>query len=349
MSIKLVHGGDVYRHPNVLDFSTNTNPLGTPDSVMEAAARSMQNISRYPDVLEEKLIHRLAQYEQVPEEWLICGNGAAELIFSFVLANEPEKALIASPTFAEYAQAVESVNCRILWYEIKEDQDFRLTEKYLDALTPDLDLICLCNPNNPTGITIDPNLLTEILKRCRKNNTLVLLDECFQDFLDDPDKLSRKKDLPDYPNLFILKAFTKRYAMPGLRLGYGICANAEILDRMHRVVQPWNVSVPAQAAGAAALDEEEYVQWSRKLVREERDFLKEGLKKTGFRVFDSEANYIFFKGPEDLKERALERNVLIRSCSNYHGLSEGFFRVAVRTHPENEKLLQVLSEVTSGR
>lgn len=339
---RLVHGGDVYRHPGVLDFSSNINPLGTPESVICAACDSMKDISSYPDVLQEKLLTKLSAYEKVPQEWLICGNGAAEVIFSFVHAIRPEKALLTAPSFAEYEGALRSAECEIRFADLQEKEGFVLTDAYLDELTPDLDIAFLCNPNNPTGCTIDPDLLKRILDRCRDHGIWLMVDECFQDFLDNPHSLSVRDELGTHPQLFILKAFTKRYAVPGIRLGYGLSANAELLEAMHRIVQPWNVSVPAQAAGAAALDEEEYVNEARKLIRTERAFLKEELRKLGFRVYDSEANYIFFRGPAGLQKKALEKQVLIRDCANYRGLEEGYYRVAVRRHEENLRLVQAL-------
>ena len=112
---------------------------------------------------------------------------------------------------------------------------------------------------------------------------------------------------------------------------------------MQAAVQPWNVSIPAQAAGVAALDEKEYVREARKIIRSEREYLRGGLEKLGFQVYNSSANYIFFRGPEGLVEHALKKQVLIRNCSNYRGLTEGYYRVAVRTHEENRKLLEALT------
>ena len=147
-----------------------------------------------------------------------------------------------------------------------------------------------------------------------------------------------------YHNLFLLKAFTKRYAMAGVRLGYGITENQELLEKMTQVTQPWNISIPAQAAGIAALGEVEYVEKARNLIFEESEYLSEELYKLGMTVFPSQANYLFFKGPEDLFEICVGQNVLIRDCSNYPGLGRGFYRVAVRTHEENERLIQAIHD-----
>jgi threonine-phosphate decarboxylase len=205
-----------------------------------------------------------------------------------------------------------------------------------------MDLVCLCNPNNPTGSLIEREMILEILEHCKACGTRVLLDECFNDFIEEPQRYTLKSDLKAYPNLFLLKAFTKRYSMAGIRLGYGMCWDEELLERMRSCVQPWNLSIPAQEAGIAALQEEAYVEQARELVAAERRWMKEALKKLGFTVYDSRANYIFFRGPKHLVEHCLKQQILIRDCSNYEGLESGYYRVAVKLHEENLRLLEAL-------
>ncbi|MDO4623000.1 MAG: pyridoxal phosphate-dependent class II aminotransferase [Eubacteriales bacterium] len=341
--VKQIHGGDVYRNPGVLDFSSNMNPLGTPKRVVEAGKRSMELLFQYPDVQQMELLQDLAVYEGIPKEYLICGNGAAELIFLFAQALKPAHALLAAPGFAEYALALSSVGCDISYYYLKEEDGFRLTEDILEAIVPGLEVLILCSPNNPTGLVIPVDLMHRIMEKCRETGTYLMVDECFQDFCEDTVSYSLKSELHAWPHVFLLKAFTKRYALAGIRLGYGISADADLLEKMHRMVQPWNVSLPAQMVGVAALREEEYVREARALVAAERRYLKESLQALGFKVFDSEANYVFFKGPEGLVEKALKKKVLIRSCANYPGLGEEYYRVAVRTHEENQTLLEALA------
>lgn len=338
-----IHGGDVYRHPGVLDFSANMNPLGTPDFVIRAAQESLNNIANYPDIRCSRLIRKLSVYEGVPEEWIICGNGAADLIFSLVQAKKPEKALLQAPTFAEYEQALSSVGCLVEYYD-SAPYDFGVGEHFLEKLREDIDIVFLCNPNNPTGFLIPPEILQKIIEVCREKQIFLVLDECFQDFVDDEKKFTAKPFLKDNPFLFILNAFTKRYAMAGLRLGYGLTADTALLARMETVTQPWNVSIPAQAAGEAALDETDFVTRGLQLVAAERRYLKKEMKEAGLTVYDSQANYIFFQGPEDLREHCLKDNILIRSCSNYPSLRDGFFRVAVKKHEDNEKLIETLKK-----
>lgn len=341
---KQIHGGDVYRNPDALDFSANMNPLGTPESVILAAQEGVRKICNYPDVQQSKLKQALAEYEQVPKDSLICGNGAAELIFMFAQAIRPRRAVVLAPTFAEYELALKSVGCQVEHVELSEADsfEFRSAARICELVSSGIDLVCLCNPNNPTGKLIDRELILEILEHCKKHKARMLLDECFNDFIEVPEDFTLKGELIHYSHLFLLKAFTKRYSMAGIRLGYGMSADAELLDQMRSCVQPWNLSIPAQEAGVAALQEEEYVRKARWLVARERGWLEKEMEKLGLKVYDSKANYIFFQGPRDLMEHCLERKVLIRDCSNYVGLEKGFYRVAVKLHEENEQLLKAL-------
>ncbi len=340
--MKHQHGGDIYSTSYRLDYSVNVNPLGTPEAVIRAAQEAVLRSADYPDTECRRLKKGLAQKEGVAPEQIVCGNGAAELIFSLAAAVNPKKALLVAPGFAEYEQALKAYGCEIAYYELREEQGFRLGEDYLDFLQEGLDILFLCNPNNPTGVQIGRELLIRIAKRCRKMGICMVLDLCFLDFLKDWLEADMTPLLQDFPCLFILKAFTKIYAMAGLRLGYGLCADKALIEAMQAAVQPWNVSIPAQAAGEAALLETAYVERARRLVQKERRWLAKSLEKLGFTVYDASANFLFFKGGKDLAEKCKKGGILIRDCSNYRGLSKGFYRVAVRTHEENEELIKVL-------
>ncbi|ROR31637.1 L-threonine O-3-phosphate decarboxylase [Mobilisporobacter senegalensis] len=339
------HGGDIYTHKNMIDFSSNINPLGPPDGVITAACEGIRSVSYYPDPWCNKLRERLSKMHQLPKEYILCGNGAAELIFSFVLAYKPKKALFPIPTFHEYEQALHTIDCDITYYSMKEENDFILTDDFIPAITNDLDIIFLCNPNNPTGHLIPNGLLDQILQKCVDYNIYLVIDECFMDFVNKEEQDSFIEKCTTVKTLFILKAFTKLYAIPGLRLGYMISSNTEMLMKMKEVTQPWNVSVPAQLAGIAALEEEEYVNKSIELILQERKYLMSELSKMNLKLYDSKGNYIFFQGDKGLYEECLNKGILIRDCSNYEGLEQGYYRIAVKDHISNEKLVHILQEV----
>lgn len=362
MSIKKhMHGGNVYQYQNCLDFSANCNPLGTPERVKRAIIQSVEGIGAYPQVGCGELKRAIANYESrfpeaargeeqgekllITEDQVICGNGAAELIFSLCRAVRPKKALLLAPTFAEYEQALRSVGCEIEYFYLSEEEGFSVSEVFLQKLHQELDLIFFCNPNNPTGILTEKEFLLKVLKRCRALNILLAVDECFLDFVKDTEKYTLKDQLNGNSNLFLLKAFTKRYAMAGVRLGYGLCSNSALLEQMELVTQPWNVSSMAQAAGIAALQENQYVEQGRQLIFREQEYLREELQRLGLKVFASQANYVFFAGPKGLFEACVKLGILIRDCSNYVGLEPGYYRIAVKKQEENEKLIQTLRVV----
>ena len=347
--MQFVHGGDWagYRAEfgrDPLDFSANVSPLGLPGGVAKAITASLATADRYPDPLCRALREKLAVAEGVPAEWLLCGNGAADLIFRLALAAKPRTALVTAPTFAEYAAALEGAGCAVLRHFLQAEVDFAVTDSILSSITPEVDMVFLCQPNNPTGQLTPLPLVERILRRCEACGALLVVDECFLDFLPDCDALTAKA-LLDSKNLLILKAFTKLYGMAGVRLGYVLCANTALLAKMQAAGQPWGVSSLAQAAGAAALRETAYADAVRALIADQRPRLAAGLRALGLQVIEGSANYLLFRAPETLGAALQQRGVCLRSCGNYPGLSAGWYRTAVRTAPENEQLLQTMREV----
>ena len=344
----MAHGGDIYGLGRpVLDFSANANFLGLPDGVRRAAEAAVRDCVRYPDPDCRALTAALAGWEGVPPEWILCGNGAADLIFRLALALRPRRALLPAPTFSEYARALEAVGCETVLFPLREENGFRLGEAFLEAVRPGVDLVFLCNPNNPTGCTAPRALLERIAARCGEVGAVLALDECFLPFTAGAAARSLTGALGRFPHLLILKAFTKIFAMPGLRLGYALCAGESLLRGMRRCGQPWSVSAPAQAAGCAAVRENAYLAETLRLLPPAREALRAGLEALPLRVFPPEANYIFFRAPgrEDLREALLRRDLLIRQCGDYPGLSGEYYRVAVRAPEENAVLLAALREV----
>lgn len=336
----------MYTQPIRLDFSANTNPFGTPESVCRAVIESAELLNQYPDPYCRELVAALADFEQLPQEYVLCGCGAAELIFSFCIAVKPKRALELAPTFSEYSSALEAVGCTVERYGLNRENGFALTEEFVEHLrNSDCEVLFLCNPNNPTGQIVKPALLEQIVDICRERGIRLFLDECFLDLSDQGRELSLKKSLCKYPELLILKAFTKSYGMAGLRLGYCLSSDAQLLTTMGRSVQPWNVSLPAQKAGVAALKESEFLEETRTVIRTQRAWLREQLEKLGFYVCPAQANYLLLYHELPMYERLLEREILVRDCSNYHGLEQGWFRVAVRREEENRVLIDTVRSI----
>lgn len=351
--MELIHGGDVagYRlryGRDPVDFSASLNPLGMPPAVRAAAVAAVDGSVPYPDPLCRDLVAALAAELRLPAEWLVCGNGAADLIHRVILARRPKTALLPVPTFAEYEAALEAAGCAIAFHPLHRRGGFRLAEDILEKIAPGLDAVFLCQPGNPTGQLADPALLRALLARTAETGTLCFVDECFLCFVDHPEAHSLVGLAGGHPHLFVLDSFTKRYAMAGIRLGYGVCSDGGLLDAVRRTGQPWAVSTVAQAAGTAALAERDYLRAARAAVRDERAFLRTGLEALGFTVIGSRANYLFFNAPHPRLDLAMmDQGVLIRNCANYRGLAPGWFRVAVRGRADNELLLRALAKAVT--
>lgn len=348
--MRLVHGGDWagYRAEfgcDALDFSANVSPLGLPAGVAAAITNALPTADRYPDPLCRELRAALAGAEGVPADWILCGNGAADLIFRLALAVRPRRALLPAPTFAEYEAALQTVGCAVQRVFLREENDFAVTEEFIDAVTTETDIVFLCQPNNPTGQMTPPALVERLVRRCAECGAVLVVDECFLDFLPDRDAWTAKQLLRDAPQLVILKAFTKLYAMAGVRLGYALCGDATLLEKMRGAGQPWAVSSLAQAAGLAALQETAYAGAVRALIAEQRPRMAAGLRALGLRVMDGQANYLLFRATPDFGEKLRRRGAVVRSCANYPGLDAAWYRTAVRTAEENTRLLQIMGEI----
>lgn len=337
------HGGDVYGGGITLDFSANTNPLGTPPGVLEAVRRGLPQLHRYPDPYCRQLVQAITAHEQVPASYVLCGNGAADLIYAYCAALRPRTAVEPAPTFAEYGLGLAQVGCRVAPYFLHQAENFDLDEGFLPFLEEKKpEVVFLCTPNNPTGRLLPLPLLERILQVCAAWGARVFLDECFLDLTEGG--VSASSLLAAHPELLILKAFTKSYGMAGIRLGYCLCADSTLLRRMASASQPWNVSSLAQSAGVAALAEQDFLQRTLALVRTERRWLTDNLMALGFWVCPSQANYLLFRGPRGLREGLLRRGIAIRGCGNYSGLDDGWYRIAVRPHEENEALITAIRQ-----
>ena len=339
------HGGDVYKNRVTLDFSANVNPFGTPEPVKAAIRAAAEGVFRYPDPYCGALREKLAARHGISTDAILCGNGAAELIFSFVSALKPKTALLPVPSFAEYETALRAFSVEPVFYPLCRENGFILTEKILGAITENTDVLLLCSPNNPTGRSIEKGLLLKILDRCRKTGTWLFLDECFVDLCDADRAFSLIGSLRDGDRVLLLNAFTKTYGMAGVRLGYAVSKNRELLLHMSETVQPWNVSTVAQYAGLAALDCPDWAARARALFAEEKPYLTRELTALGIGVLPGDANYLLLSGVPGLCGKLLQKGILVRDCSNYHGLEDGDVRIAVRTHAENAALIAAIREV----
>jgi threonine-phosphate decarboxylase len=338
------HGGDTYGLGDVVDFSASLNPLGMPMQVVRALKVAAASFEAYPDPLCRDLVAALAQREEVPANQIVVTAGASDAFSRIAAAVKPHKVLVCSPCYSGYEQALHPFWPQVVHHSLVARENFDVTERILDYIEPDIDMLMLCTPNNPTGRVIPRELLCKILRKADRWGTFVVVDECYIDFTVEHSCVSL---LDRFPNLIVVKAFTKTYAMAGFRLGYCMSAREDMADAIREAGDPWAVSSPAQVGGMAALEAPGYLQLTRDYVIEQRAVLEEGLRKLGLFVIPSAANFILFQSIVPLYDALLERGFVIRRCANFRGLDNMWYRIAVRTRDQNARLLEAMSEVLS--
>ena len=379
------HGGNIYkvfREKNIkeiLDYSSNINPYGIPESLKKRITENLEVLERYPDPDYVELRQKLANLNKVNLSDIILGNGATEIIFLFMKVINPKKILIVSPTFGEYERAVkateisgdtvslsssngdnkniENKKIEIEYFELKESDDFKLNIGNLkNELEKKYDLLIICNPNNPTGKFLKLAQTEEILKECNKYDTKLFIDEAFIEFLADGMKESIINTEENKKNLFVTRAFTKFFAIPGLRLGYGMYFDKELEKKISEKKEPWSVNNFAEMAGSTVLDDAEYIEKTLKWIAEEKKYMYEKLNEiSGMKVYETEVNFITGKIDEKLfseglnvkilREKMLEQGILIRDASNFKFLDERFFRLAIKDRASNERVIEAMKEI----
>jgi len=358
-----VHGGEVWevmsrtglRRDEILDFSANVNPLGPSPLALESVKNNLDCIPYYPDSDCNLLREAIAKYlGGVSRKNVILGNGSTEIIhlFAEVFIERGDLALIPVPTFGEYEKAVRKMGGKPRY--IRLSRDFHIDLGSFLHQMEGAKIIFLCNPNNPTSTLILHDSLLKIVEKAYEGDALVFLDESFIEFVDEEERFSMVSEVENYPNLFVLRSFTKVFGLAGLRVGYGV-AHSEVASLLLRAKVPWNVNCLAQAAAVAALNDDKYLRRTWRLIKDEKAFLLRELRGIrGFKVYPAHANFILINIRDsgftaaELKERLLKYGILIRDCSSFRGLDEYYIRVAVRTRWENEKFIKSLKDILNS-
>lgn len=345
------HGGDIYRHEIQQDFSVNINPLGVHERVMEALQASLYDCNQYPDYTCEKLVQALTRKTGLMPDQIVCGNGASDLFMGIIHAMKPERALVFAPSFYGYTYALNAVCAEILYETLTEKDSFILPQDFVKRIPPDINMLFLCMPNNPTGALLKKAQILQILTYCREHGIVVVYDQCFLEFTSQYEQLRGEQFLREYTNVIVVNAFTKTHAIPGIRLGYA-CGEESMMQKIADQLAEWRVSIPAMRAGIAALWVEQntdYMERTRALLEEERQYLTEQMERLGIIVYPSEADYIFIKSEMPLYEELLKHKILIRACGNYMGLTDSFYRIAIKQHVANKQLIEAIYNIKQRR
>lgn len=351
---KFIHGGDIYSASSPLgywlDFSANINPLGLSAAIKKTIVENIDSLVHYPDPQGRALKQAISDFNGVPAENIVLGNGAAELFYLYFHTLHPQKVLLPVPSFSEYEKSALAAGAELKYFFLQEHEDFQLNFERLKQEMLDCQLVILGNPNNPTGELLLVEKLIDLLEMAAEREISVLVDESFLDFRADSEKYSVRDLIEEYPHLFVVTSLTKAFAVPGLRLGYGL-ANKALVEKLNFHKDTWNVNSLAQAAGITALSDVEYQQKTYNFINEVVPAFHEALQEIeGIKVYRPTVNFVLLKITQDsltspeLVAKMKTKGILVRDCSNYPGLDDKFIRVAVKLPEDNALLVQALRE-----
>lgn len=348
--IDRIHGGNCLKR-KIIDFSVNINPLGLPESVEDIISKNTDAALRYPEPSSERLKRKLATVHGAGPENIAVGNGSTEFIHLIPRALRIKKALIATPTFSEYEFALKSNDSIRAFFNTSEQDNFRIDCIEIAEFLPRSGAFFLCNPNNPTGSLLPSDEVFHLLRLCRKRGATLILDEAFIEFVKESGGAAVVSEAVKTESLVILRSLTKFFAMPGLRLGYAI-GHKKIIEKITGLQYPWNVNRLAQLAGEKALADKDYMNRTWAFVAKEREHMLESLNNIKeLKAYPSSANFILCKlqnasirSSKELTRRLLRKGIYIRDCSNFRGLDDRFFRVAVRKRDDNNQLIKCIEK-----
>lgn len=355
------HGSDLekieeiyhIRKEDITSFSANVNPLGISPMLRDTLSKHVDAISTYPDRDYTKLRKSICAYTGAEFDNIIVGNGSTELISLFIQTTQPQKALILGPTYSEYEREIALQGGQTLYYPLKEDDLFQINvEDFCSQLNDSLDLLVLCNPNNPTSTAITRKEMRKILDRAMQYGISVMVDETYEEFTDAGSKISSIPLTNNYNNLIVLRGISKFFAAPGLRLGYAVTGNPDLLKYINTKKNPWTINSLAEIAGCIMFSDKEYIEKTRALITSERNRLYDLLNTWEYvKVYPSCSNFLLVKilredvTSEMVFDHCIRKGLMIRDCSTFPFLDNSFIRFCVMSPEKNNALMEALREL----
>lgn len=352
------HGSDLERvaayyqidQDSIVNYSGNVNPLGLSKNIQATLADHIDLIAKYPDRDYQSLRKSLADYIQVTADDIIVGNGSTELISLFIKALKPTSALIIGPTYSEYEREIFINDGKSRYFPLTEEDNFDVNLDHLkEHLTDEVDLLVICNPNNPTSSAIGRKTLRAILDHCLEWDIDVMIDETYVEFAEDVADITAVSLAKFYPNLFIIRGVSKFYAAPGLRLGYGISGNPSLIHRINSMKNPWTINSLAAYAGELMVQDKDYIEATRHLIHSERQRMTDIMSTwSEVKVFPANGNFILIKLLEDhhysydIFETLIRQSLMVRDASSFPFLSNKFIRFCILMPEDNDRLIKAL-------
>lgn len=363
MSLNVVHGGDLdeisriygINKEEIYNFGGNVNPLGMPESVKKAISDNTNAPTVYPDVSYVSLRAAISDYTGISSNHIMVGNGSTELISMCIKTINPKKAVIVSPAYSEYLKEINLTGGKSELFPLKEKDEFMLNIPELKrVLTNDIDMLVICNPNNPTGTYVTCDETKDILIHCKKNNIKVMMDETYVEFSDINKNISAMPLVEEFDNLFIVRGTSKFFACPGLRLGYGACSNKKIIEYINSHKDPWSVNIFAEISGTVMFRDKEFINRTHRLINSERNKIFEELfNLNSVHVYDTQSNFFLLRlkrddiTSTDVFNKLIQNKILIRDCADFPYLDNHFIRFCILDEKSNSLLLNELKKILS--
>lgn len=349
----VLHGGDIYtfKDKQLIDFSSNINPYGVPDMVIKDIDELLKMSIKYPDIKYRLLKQSIAEYikkyynTDIETDNILLGNGAIEIIDTLI---ESVKSIsIVVPSFIEYELIANKYDKKIEFVNLNLDMsfDYNLIKRSLFKM----EALIIANPNNPSGTIINKVLFKQILDYCEAKNKKVFIDEAFIEFVSND--MSFIKEIKKYSCLFIIRAFTKFFGMPGVRFGYCISSNKDYLSLLASKQLVWNINCFAEYAAIRAFKDNQYILNSKKWIKEEIPYFINKLNSIDFidKVYSTNCNFVLCRlniyNAKQLYYKMIEKNILIRVCDNFRNLDYNHIRLAIKSRTLNNILFDALNNI----
>ncbi len=358
------HGSDLekieaiygIKKEDIVSFSANVNPLGISDGLRKDLPLHLDVISTYPDREYTMLRDAIATYCDTARENILVGNGSTELITLFIKTISPKKALIIGPTYSEYERELSLAGGNSLYFPLKEEDGFVLnTDELIRSLNESIDMLIMCNPNNPTSSAVTTKEMRRILDACKTFGIFVMIDETYVEFAEDYADISSIPLCASYNNLCLLRGVSKFFAAPGLRLGYAVCENSDLMKDIASLKDPWTVSSLSETAGRLMFADNKYIKETKDLIFSERRRVTKALREiAGLKVYEPVANFVLCRITKEnvdadiLFDKAIRQNMMIRNCSTFPFLDNKYFRICFMKPEDNDRLLALIREVITG-
>lgn len=352
------HGSDLekieqfyhIKKEDIISFSANVNPLGISYKLRDTLVQHIDAITTYPDREYTSLRKAIASYVNTDFNNIIVGNGSTELISLLIQIRKPKKALVLAPSYSEYEREIELQGGTICYYQLKEEENFKFEIKNLEtALKDQVEMLVLCNPNNPTSSVINQEEMKKLLTICKQNNIFVMIDETYVEFAKAMEQITSIPLIEEFDNVIILRGISKFFAAPGLRLGYAICGNKSFLKEINDKKNPWTINSLATIAGEIMFSDTEYMQKTKALIADERKRIVSIFRQYDtVKVYPCHTNFILIKilkpnvTAMDLFEAAIKKGLMIRDCATFPTLDETYFRFCFMLPEQNDQLLSTI-------